>query len=159
MNDDERLAHEHQQNHLVLTTSQNSIHERLDGIDETIDAMDRILRGDFEKDSTGLLARLHDLEYSVAKLNAVVFQSAEGQKGLVAKVEAIISGKMDAVERRKSRASVIIAIITSAALVITNLDRIGEFWIKLFVKEPKVVHIKKVRVRRVIDYSQPSSSE
>lgn len=150
-----------------LTTAQNVTHDRLDQIDETLDALDRTIRGDYEKDTDGLIARFKGLELSITKLNAVVFQDSTGKKGLVGTVDALVSRRMDAVDRRKNTVSIIVAIITSTALVLTNIDRLGDFWIKIFGKEkPDKLQVMlerakrpprttRVRVHRVIDYSQP----
>ncbi len=156
--DDERKWRERVDERLVdLTTSARVVADRLDQMDEVLSAVDGSIRGDVAGDRHGLVARMENVELSISKISAVLFVDSTGKRGLLATVDNLVSGKMDAVERRKSRASVIIAIITSAALVITNLDRLGEFWVKTFVREPKVVHIKKTRVRRVIDYSEPAS--
>lgn len=114
-----------------LTTAQKVTNDHLDQIDETLDALDKVIRGSYEKDSDGLISRFHEVETGITKLNAVVFQDATGKKGLVATVDGLVSGRMDAVERRKSNVSIIIAVITSTALVLTNLDRIGAFWANL----------------------------
>lgn len=117
-----------------LTTAQKVTNDHLDAIDETLDALDRTIRGDYEKDQDGLVARFKKVETYVSELRAVVLQDSTGKKGLVATVDGLVSGKMDAVERRKNRGAIIIAIITSSALVLTNLDRIGVFWTHIFGK-------------------------
>ena len=78
----------------------------------------------------------------------VVFQDSTGKKGLVATVDALVSGRMDSLERRKSNVSIIIAIITSVALVLTNLDKIGDFWNKTFGPHTQIE--KKKKHRKVI---------
>lgn len=127
-----------------LTTAQKVTNDHLDQIDETLDALDRTIRGDYEKDHDGLVSRFKEVEHTVSQLRAVVLQDSTGKKGLVATVDALVSGKMDVVERRKHRASIIIAIITSGALVITNLDKIGIFWKHTFGKP----EVKRSRQRQ-----------
>ena len=131
-----------------LTTAQKVTNDHLDQIDETLDALDRTIRGDYEKDHDGLVARFKEVEHSVSLLNAIILQDSTGKKGLVATVDALVSGNMEVVERRKHNVSIIIAIITSGALIITNLDKIGVFWMHLFGK-PKPVEMKRIprRVR------------
>jgi flagellar hook-associated protein FlgK len=131
---------------VALTTAQKVTNDHLDQIDETLDALDKVIRGDYENSRDGLMARLHDLEQEIRKLNAVVFQDSTGKKGLVATVDVLVSGRMDSLERRKSNVSIIIAIITSVALVLTNLDRIGTFWKTTFGQQSQ-----KKKHRKVID--------
>lgn len=149
-----------------LNTAQKNTDLQLEKMDEVLDALDTTIRGDLVGHDTSLLLRLGDVERSVKEFHSILLEDHAGEKGLCDKVDALISGKMDLMERRKSRSSVIIAIITSAALVLTNLDRIGEFWIKIFGKgnstelEQKIdrakhPHVRHVVPRRVIDYSEP----
>lgn len=136
-----------------LTTAQKVTNDHLDQIDETVDALDRTIRGDYENNRSGLVARLETLEHEVAMHKAVLFTDATGKKGLIDTVDALVSGKMDAVERRKNSVSIIIAIITSTALVLTNLDRIGNFWTHLF--KPKKVDVKHIKRKPVTVYVEP----
>lgn len=132
-----------------LTTAQKVTNDHLDTIDETLDALDRTIRGDYEKDHDGLVARFKELEHSVSQLNAVVFQDSTGKKGLIATVDGLVSGKMEKVERRQHKVSIIIAIITSSALVLTNLDKIGSFWKTLFGKnKPDVSRRHHAKTRK-----------
>lgn len=141
-----------------LTTAQKVTNDHLDSIDETLDILDRTIRGDYEKDHDGLVARFKELEHAVSQLNAVIFQDSTGQKGLVATVDALVSGKMEKVERRQHKVSIIIAIITSSALVLTNLDKIGTFWKLIFGKSKSDVsgrHHAKTKKIIVEDEESP----
>lgn len=122
-----------------LTTAQKVTNDHLDSIDETLDALDRVIRGDYEKDQDGLVARFKKVETYVNELRAVVLEDSTGKKGLVTTVEGLVTGKMEKVERRQNKISLIIAIITSLTLVVTNIDKIGSFWNMLFGKnKPEV---------------------
>lgn len=123
---------------ISLTTAQKVTNDHLDQIDETIDALDRTVRGDYENNRSGIVARLEILEHDSNLHKAVLFKDATGKKGLVDTVDGLVSGRMDAVERRQNRRAIIIAIITSSALVLTNLDRIGIFWTHIVGKSKPV---------------------
>ena len=142
-----------------LTQAQKVTGDHLDQIDETLDALDRVLRGDYENSRDGLVSRFGDMEHQLRKINAILFKDATGKAGLLDTVDALISGRMDAVERRKSTASVVIAIITSIALVLTNIDRIGNLWTHITIKH-KAETLKariKHRTRHVEPEPEPDS--
>lgn len=141
--DDERIWRHRVDERLVdLTTAQKVTNDQLDKIDETLDALDRTIRGDYEKDRDGIVARMENMERSVATYHSVLFQDSTGKKGLIADVADLRAGKVERRERRKDYLTLIGLIITSAALVVTNLDRIGVFWEHLFRKE-KPAHVVK----------------
>lgn len=158
MNGDEERAWRHRvDEHLVvLTTAQKVTNDHLDQIDETLDALDRTIRGDYEKDRDGIVARMENMERSVALLHSVLFKDSTGKKGLVDTVDVLISGKIERREKRKDYITIAIAIISTIGLIITNLDRIESFWVHIFIKtKPPVV----VKHRRHIISGESSESE
>lgn len=132
---------------VALTAAQKVTDDHLDQLDETLDALDRVIRGDYENSTDGLMARIKEAEHDLRKINMVLFKDATGKKGIVDTIDALVSGNMDSLERRKNNVSIIIAVITSIALVLTNLDRIGTFWKSTFGQtQPE----KKKRHKRVV---------
>lgn len=154
---------------IALDSAQKIAIKRMDEYDETLDALDRIIRGDYQNDRDGLISRFESMEKDLSRLNAVIFQDSTGKKGLVATVDALVSGRMDKVERRKSNVAIVVAIITTLGLILTNLDRIGDFWLRMFPKgKPTEIeriiekgehpHTTRIHPRRVIVYPHDEDS-
>ncbi len=89
-----------------------------------LDEADHLLRGDPDKDTDGVMARLHNLENDLALMRAIVLKDAAGGRGLVDRVAALESGERTAGDRWKFATAVIVAVISFAGLIVTNLDRI-----------------------------------
>lgn len=87
-----------------------------------------LLLGDAQKETDGLIARLHQIENQMNLFRAILLKDAAGMGGLVGRVEAIESGE----RRADSHLKLWIAIVgfLSAATVagITNIDRIEKFF-------------------------------
>jgi hypothetical protein len=113
---------------VALNAAQRVTDRLLEDLDANYAALDRLLRGDPEKDTDGVIAKIHLLETQLARLNAVIFMDSTGKKGLQHEVEILSSGERTQGERWKFATAVIVAIITSAALVITNWDHIAAYF-------------------------------
>lgn len=89
---------------------------------------DRLLRGDPEKDTDGMVARVHAIENEMNLLKAVVLKDKTGGKGLVGRVEEIERGERTSDRRLKvwvAFIGLVSAILVAAA---SNLDRLQAFW-------------------------------
>lgn len=95
---------------------------------------DRLLRGDPDRDTSGMIGRMEWIEHEVRKANAVLFVDSTGTKGIVHDVDMLMDRKKDKTEERKLKWSfltaIAVAIISSTALVLTNLDKILKFFPK-----------------------------
>ena len=70
---------------MSLTTAQRTTDDQLDDLELKYEAFDKVLRGDPEEDTDGLIARMHNLENAVQELRAerVKFKVAdETTKGI-----------------------------------------------------------------------------
>lgn len=86
--------------------------------------IDRLLRGDPEKDTEGVIARIHDIERQLSKLNAVLFVDSTGKKGLIHDVYELRGEEKRVVERWKFATAITVAIIGFLGLFISNWDKI-----------------------------------
>jgi len=103
---------------------------------------DKLLRGDPDKDTDGIIARIHTIENAINLLRAVVDVDKAGNKGLVGRVEALEAREKSTVERWKFWVAIIGLIGAVIVSVITNLDKIERF-----VAPPK----KPDRLHQMID--------
>jgi hypothetical protein len=81
---------------------------------------DRLLRGDTEKETDGLIARLHQQEVELNRIRAVLFKDVTGKGGLLDDVKNIKEGREDRRLGWRNITKVAVAVITSGAL--------GLFW-------------------------------
>ena len=149
---DERLA--------SLTGGENIQNDRLDEIEEGIAEIDRILRGDPEKDTGGIVEHLHELQTGFNHLRALMAPDALGGGGVLNRLKAL--EKEEARKERREEyhwkfwlALVAFASATTVA-VITNLGRIETFWrhatrptdaVDRMIDDAKHPHVKRIRVR------------
>lgn len=89
---------------------------------------DALLRGDKEKETDGLIARLHQLETAINLLQAVIDVDKAGNKGLTGRVEALEGRERTTVEVWKFWVAILGLLGAIAVAVITNLDKI-EAWV------------------------------
>jgi hypothetical protein len=135
---------------VTLTTAQKVTDQQLDELESTLDALDKILRGDPEKDTDGLIARLHTMENHIAKLDSCVFKDTAGNKGIQGRLEDIEREERNAGYRWKFWTAIVGMILATITAVLTNLDKL-EVLVKR--REP-VPQEKPVRPRR---HRPPSS--
>lgn len=96
-----------------------------------LDKIDRLLRGDVEKNTAGIIDRLHELETAVAEFKAVLLMDkAGGNKGLINEVRELKEGREDRRLSWKLLTKIIVACIVSGLL--------GSLWprIKALWEEP-----------------------
>lgn len=90
-------------------------------------SIDKLLRGDPEKDTDGLIARLHHQETEINHLKAVVDVDKAGNKGIVHRVEELESREKTTVEVWKFWVAILGFIGAILVAIITNLDKIERF--------------------------------
>lgn len=110
-----------------LNTGQRVNDRAIKILEVSLRSTDKLLRGDPEKDTAGLIARLHDIETQLAKMNAVIFVDSTGKRGLVHEVEALSTGERTAEQRWKFATAIVVAILSLLGLLITNWDRISAY--------------------------------
>ena len=111
-----------------LNTGQRVTDRLLEDLDANYAALDRLLRGDAEKDTDGVIGRLHHLETQIAQLNSVIFMDAAGKHGLQHTVEKLLSGERTSDNRWKFATAVLIALIPVLGAVLLNWGRISAYF-------------------------------
>ena len=110
-----------------LNAGQRAWERELSAIRKALADIDNLLRGDPERDTDGIVARLHSQENDVNLLKAVLLKDKAGNRGIVGRVEALESGE----RRSETHLKLWIAVVglVSAFLVaaVSNLDRIEAF--------------------------------
>lgn len=124
----EKIDHEM----LTCMTSLQVIEQRLKTLEKALYRQDRLLMGDAEKETDGLLARQHSMETEIRKFNAVLFRDALGRGGLVADVDDLKGKREDKRDRLKVRGSIAIAIITSGALLLREWPTVRGAFVDAF---------------------------
>lgn len=141
---DERLA--------SLTTDTMVSQDRLEEVEEKLEVLDRSVRGDASKETGGIIERMHELEGKIARLWSVIFMDAAGGHGMYEEWR-----KIQAHERRveihwKFYTAVVVAVISTVGLLLTNLDKIK----KHFPQETtEKVKTQKAKKPRPVSYQQP----
>jgi hypothetical protein len=124
---------------------------------------DRIMRGDPERDTDGLIARLHNEENKVAMLEAVVLKDKAGGKGLSGRVQALEDRERTADTRLKVWIALIGLLSAILVAVVSNLDRIERFMgkeskdpVHQAIERAKRPRKKKYVIRVVPQTEQPT---
>lgn len=124
----EKVDHEQ----VTLMTGHQVLGKQLEDLDEKLDQLDNLLRGDPVKETGGIIEQLHDLHTAVSKLSAAVFMDSTGKLGLVHDVDVLMGRRSD---REKSAArmwtfwtAVATAAISSGALLLTKWDVVSKFF-------------------------------
>ena len=127
--DDRRGDWEHgvDENLAGLNTGQRVTDRLLEDLDQNYGALDRLLRGDAEKETDGLIAKVHEIETKLARINAVLFVDSTGHKGIQHDVESLLSGERTVAERWKFAAAVLVAALSLLGLVLTNWLKITSY--------------------------------
>lgn len=135
-----------------LNAGQRLWERELDLIRRLLAEIDNLLRGDPERDTDGIVARLHSIENKINLLEGVVLRDKAGGHGLVDRVEAL-----EAEDRRSERRiKVWVALVGLASAIavaaLTNLDRIEAFFNKRTTDpvDRAIEHAKHPRRRHVV---------
>lgn len=86
--------------------------------------IDKLLRGDPDRDTDGIIARLHQQENAINMLKALVLKDTAGNIGLIARVEALESGERTSGNRWQFATAVTVAVISLLGLLMTNWERL-----------------------------------
>lgn len=99
-----------------LNAGQRVWERELAAFRKTIAEVDALLRGDTEKETDGIIARLHAVENSIQLLKAILLKDAAGSKGLVGRVQDLEGKREDRRGLWKNLTSIIVAAIMSGLL-------------------------------------------
>lgn len=103
-----------------LNSGQRVWERDLDLIRKNFMDIDTLLRGDVEKERSGIISRLESIEHSLAMINSVLFVDATGTKGLLHDLRELKAGRED---RRLGWANITKIIV---ALIMAGL--VGRFY-------------------------------
>lgn len=98
---------------MSLTSSQRTTDDQLDDLELKYEALDRVMRGNPEEDTDGLIARLHNVENGLQELRAERMKDRMGEVS-VKGVKWQVWG------------TILAAIITTGGLLMINLSKIKE---------------------------------
>jgi hypothetical protein len=103
--------------------------------------IDKFMRGDPDKDTDGVIGRLHSQETEIRRINAVIFKDATGKGGLLEDVKEIKGGRED---RRLGWAN-----ITKIAVALIMAGLVGRFYGDLIhLVHPAQKHAKHAKIKR-----------
>ncbi len=108
------------QNLAGLNAGQRVWERELVIIRKLLGEFDHLLRGDPDKDTDGVMARLHYQENEVNLLKAVLLKDKAGNRGLVGRVEALEKGEKGAENRWKFATALVVALLSLLGLILTN---------------------------------------
>lgn len=101
---------------------------RFERLEDIVRDMDEILRGDRRSKTIGLLAEQDRHDQELRKLNAVVFLDSTGKRGLAHDVDVLMERRSGQEKRMELRwgfwTAIIVAVISAATALLTNLDKI-----------------------------------
>lgn len=109
---------------VTLLTGHQVLDRRLTEIDETLKAIDYILRGDPLEGTDGLLTQMHQTQTDLSRLNAVIFQDSTGKAGALKDIEKLKSRENNAEHRWKFWTAIAVGVI---GLLTANWDRIVSY--------------------------------
>lgn len=107
-----------------LTSAQRTTDDLLEDLDANYAAIDRVLRGDPEKETDGLIGRLHHLEDTVNELKRVLVVDETGEKGLLHDVKVLKESREDKWTKWKNITAVLVALLMSGFF--------GHFWQNIY---------------------------
>jgi hypothetical protein len=107
-----------------LNAGQRVWEREVSSIKRHLEEFDRLVRGDPDKETDGLMSRLHQLENEINKLKAVVLRDTAGNKGLIGRVEILESEERTAENRWKFATAFTVALLSLIGLILTNWTRL-----------------------------------
>lgn len=117
---------------------------------------DKILRGDPDQDTDGMIARLHAQENEINMLKAVVLRDALGGNGLVDRVEALETGDKKADRRWQFSTVVLAAAISFLGVVVSHWSDITAY-VQRSSQDPLERKIEAAKHRRKRPIPQPEA--
>jgi hypothetical protein len=135
-----------------LNAGQRIWEQEIQTIEKTITGLDELLRGDPARETSGILARLEQVERDLSKINAVLFVDPTGKKGLVHEVDVLTSRERTSSERWRFATAVIVAIISLAGLIVTNWTKIEGVFLEHRENAPESPRKKRMpKMRPALD--------
>ena len=130
-----------------LNAGQRVWEHDLKAIRRDIAAIDRLLRGDTDKETDGLISRLHHQEVEINRLRAVLDPDKAGNKGVVGRLENLENEEKQTIERWKFWVAFVGLLGAILVALITNLDKIEGFLKsqKIDILEAKINNAKNPR--------------
>ncbi len=128
-----------------LNAGQRIWEREVNALHKAIAEQDNLLRGDTEKDTDGLIARLHKAENEVLLLKAILLKDAAGGRGLVAEVESLKYKEKSLVYRWQFWIALLGLIGTIATAIIMNIDKIEKFIQRQTQLTPLQVKIERAK--------------
>lgn len=126
------------------------LYDRLEDLRSRLKELERLVSGG--KDSLRSEYRRHDQE--LTRINAVLFQDPTGQKGLLHDVDVLMGRRRDKDETRGLQwqfwGAILVAIITTGGLILTNLPRIKETLLRVDPLEKKIEQAKHPKSKKKI---------
>ena len=95
-----------------------TIERRLTQIEKTLEAIDLTLRGDPLDMRSGIVGRLEQQEEKIARLMAVIFMDSACDRGILAEFQKLQRKERRWETNRTGLTAVVVAIITTAGLII-----------------------------------------
>ncbi len=131
---------------------------RLERVEDIVRDLDAILRGDRRSKTIGLLAEQDRHDQELRKLNAVVFMDSTGKHGLAHDVDVLMERRSGQERRTELRwgfwTAIIVALISSGAAVLTNLDKIKNLFPveHLGIVEQKIEKARHPKGKKIYRY-------
>lgn len=89
---------------------------------------DALLRGDKEKETDGMISRLHSVENEINLIKAVLLKDAAGGRGLVGRVETLEGAEKRSDRHWQAATAITIAVLSLIGLLVTNWPKITAFF-------------------------------
>jgi hypothetical protein len=121
---------------VTLMTGHQVLSETLKRLERDFRTLDRLIRGDLEKGTDGMMASLHDVEREIRKFNAIVFVDSTGKKGLLHDVKELQSTERKSVAKWKFWTALAVAGIGTTGLLLREWPSVREF----FIDSRKAIH-------------------
>lgn len=143
-------SHGVDENLASLNSGQRVLDHEIGQMRRLLSEIDNLLRGDPERDTDGLIARLHAFENDLNMLKAIILTDKAGNRGLVARVEMLESGEKRVEYRWKFWVALITLAGTLAVLAVKEWGSLRY----LFEEKPapsatKRTKLTKQRIKRV----------
>lgn len=131
---DERLV--------ALTTDATVSNDRLDQIDDALDKLDKLIRGDPDEDREGIAEAIHMLQVEVRKFNRIFEKDSLGNGGLLADISFLMD-KRKRHERREDNAWKYVTAISVQFLILIGLIVVNWANIQAYIMERQHIHDPK----------------
>lgn len=115
---------------VTLITGHQVLDRRIDDLQDTLEELDRAVRGDPGQDRAGLMERLHEQEAKITRLWAVIFMDAAGERGMYEQWKKLQRREARVELHWKFLTAVVVAVISTVGLLMSEWPKIKELWPK-----------------------------